>query len=133
MEWDERKHPRDNLGRFTTADFQALSIDELRSILIKNSASGLVGKIDLQFFAEADMYKQQSNSLKRAIRKYRKRIIQHNDKISNPEKYISNWESLSSIEQAGIIRSWEREIRNFYNSISDRIEELKKRGDYTDD
>ncbi len=87
-------------------------------------------EIDLQFFSEKDIENQESGSLKRAIRKYRLRIDEHRDKIQNPQKYVSNWDSLDEKRQTGLIKHWNKEIRNFEQSISDRIEELKKRGDY---
>lgn len=87
-------------------------------------------KIDLQFFSEKDIENQESGSLKRAIRKYHSRISEHRDKIQNPRKYISGWDSLDEKRQTGLIKHWNKEIRNFEQSISDRIEELKKRGDY---
>lgn len=87
-------------------------------------------EIDLQFFSEKDIENQESGSLKRAIRKYRLRIDEHRDKIQNPQKYVSNWDLLDEKRQTGLIKHWNKEIRNFEQSISDRIEELKKRGDY---
>ena len=30
MQWDESKHPRDKQGKFTTADYKGMSIDELK-------------------------------------------------------------------------------------------------------
>lgn len=42
----------------------------------------------MQFFSEKDIEKQESTSLKRAMRKYQKRIEEHEDKISNPKKYV---------------------------------------------
>lgn len=87
-------------------------------------------KSNLQFFAEKDIKNQESNSLKRAIRKYQKRIDEHNEKIKNPEKYIEDWESLSSMKQEGLKKHWKKEIRNFNNSIDDRVAELKERGDF---
>lgn len=61
----------------------------------KSSGSGIIEgrkplKIDMQYFAEKDIEKQESTSLKRAMRKYQKRIEEHEDKIKNPEKYISD-------------------------------------------
>jgi NAD+--asparagine ADP-ribosyltransferase len=87
-------------------------------------------KINIQYFAERDMYKQESASLKRAIRKYIKNIELHNDKVSNPEKYCDNWQQKDDREKAGLIKHWKKEIRTSQQSIDDRIEELKKRGDY---
>ena len=85
--------------------------------------------IDLQFFGEKDIVNQSSNSLKRAIRKYQKRIEEHTNKIKDPEKYIDNWDSLSYLKKEGLKKHWKKEINNFETSIKDRILELKERGD----
>ena len=87
-------------------------------------------KLNLQLFAERDIKKQESASLRRAINKYQKRIAEHKSKIENPAYYVSNWEERDIREQQGLIKHWKREIRNFQTSISDRIDELKLRGDY---
>lgn len=87
-------------------------------------------KIDLQFFAEKDIANQSSNSIKRAMRKYSKKISLHQDKINNPQKYVDGWESKDAREKSGLVKHWQKEIRNFQISIDDRIAELKKRGDY---
>lgn len=128
MAWDESKHPRDNDGKF--ARYNSMSIDELKEeITIKPHFL----KIDLQFFTEKDINNQSSNSLKRAIRKYKSNIILHTDKINNPHKYIPEWDSLDIREQNGIKKRWNKEIITYSNSINERIEELKKRGDYDDE
>lgn len=93
-------------------------------------ADGGSRKMNLQFFAESDMYNQESGSLKRAIRKYEKRLQEHEEYIREPEKHCPDWNEKSSEEQAGLKRHWEKEIRNFRTSIQDRVDELKKRGDY---
>lgn len=87
-------------------------------------------KMDLQFFAEKDIVNQSSNSLKRAIKRYEANISDHEDKISNPENYILDWNDKDEREQKGLIRHWQKEIRNFRQSIDDRVDELKNRGDY---
>lgn len=87
-------------------------------------------KMNLQFFAESDMYSQKSNSLKRAIRKYEKRLEEHKAYLTDPEKHCSDWNEKSAEEQEGLKRHWKKEIRNFEQSINGRIDELKKRGDY---
>lgn len=87
-------------------------------------------KMNLQFFAESDMYSQKSNSLKRAIRKYEKRLEEHKAYLADPEKHCPDWNEKSVEEQEGLKRHWQKEIRNFEQSINDRINELKKRGDY---
>ncbi len=86
--------------------------------------------MNLQFFAESDMYSQNSNSLKRAIRKYEKRLEEHKSYLANPEGHCQNWNEKPVEEQEGLKRHWQKEIRNFEQSINDRIDELKKRGDY---
>ena len=88
--------------------------------------------MNLQFFAEEDIKNQSSTSLKKAIRKYEKRIAEHKEKISNPESVVPGWNENSEARKKGTIRHWEKEIRNFNNNINDRIEELKKRGDLDD-
>lgn len=90
-------------------------------------------KMRLQFFAEEDIYKQESGSLKRAIRKYEKRITEHEEYIKSPEMYCEDWNEKSIEEREGLKRHWRKEIRNFNQSIQDRVKELKKRGDYDDD
>ncbi|WP_418751097.1 minor capsid protein [Frisingicoccus sp.] len=86
--------------------------------------------MDLQFFAEKDIKNQESGSLKRAIRKYSKQIEEHENKISNPKEYIPDWDTYDVRYQEGLKRHWRKEIRNFNQSIEDRVDELKKRGDY---
>ena len=86
--------------------------------------------INLQRFAESDIKKQESNSLKRAIRKYERRIAEHKNKISNPSQMVDDWNAKSKYVQDGLIKHWNKEIKNFQNSIDERIAELKKRGDY---
>lgn len=100
------------------------------SDIIKREESRL--KMDLQFFAESDIKKQESNSLKRAIRKYEKRIKEHEDYLEHPETHCSDWNEKSRWEQEGLKKHWKKEIRNFNQSIQDRIDELKARGDYDD-
>lgn len=86
--------------------------------------------INLQLFAESDIKKQESASLKRAIRKYRRQIEEHRNKILTPNKYINDWDKLDSREQTGLKKHWEKEINNFSQSIQERVDELMSRGDY---
>lgn len=104
--------------------------------IAKDSDSGIIKKngetlkMNLQLFAESDIKKQESGSLKKAIRKYSKQIELHTEKIAHPEKYVSNWGTLDPRMQDGLKRHWNKEISNFNRSIQDRIDELKVRGDY---
>lgn len=96
--------------------------------IIKEKESKL--KMNLQFFSEKDIKNQESNSLKRAIRKYQIRIEEHEAKISDPKVFYPEWDNYDTRYQEGLKRHWNKEIRNFRQSIQDRIEELKSRGDY---
>lgn len=89
-------------------------------------------KMNLQMFAESDIKKQESSSLKRAIRKYEKRIKEHEEYLQDPEIHCSDWNDKMRCEQEGLKRHWKKEIRNFNQAIQDRIDELKERGDYND-
>lgn len=106
-----------------------MNLEKDNKSLAKTGKSSKI-KANLQYFAEKDIKNQESSSLKRAIKKYQKRIDEHNEKIKNPEKYIEDWQSLSSMKQEGLKRHWNKEIRNFNNSIDDRVAELKERGDF---
>lgn len=101
----------------------------------KSGGSGIIKAdnkliISTQFFAEKDIANQESNSLKRALRNYQKRIDEHKLKISNPEKYVDDWENYNERRKQGLIKHWQKEINNFEKSIQNRVDELKKRGDY---
>lgn len=101
----------------------------------KSGVSGIIKAdnkliISTQFFAEKDIANQESNSLKRALRNYQKRIDEHKLKISNPEKYVDDWENYNERRKQGLIKHWQKEINNFEKSIQNRVDELKKRGDY---
>lgn len=125
----ERARPRQE-RRTDTGGAKTTVVNSLKSGIIRSD--GRSQKMDLQLFAEKDMYGQASGSLKRAIRKYEKRLREHESYIREPEKHCPDWHEKSAEEQAGLKRHWEKEIRNFETSIRDRVDELKKRGDYDD-
>lgn len=115
-------------GRASERTKKTPVVKKFSSGIIRTERVGL--DVNLQLFAEKDMYRQSSSSLKRAIRNYRKRIQEHEEKISNPEKNIDGWDNLPENKKIGLKKHWEKEKRNFTQSIKDRIEELKARGDY---
>jgi hypothetical protein len=88
-----------------------------------------VTELNLQFFAEEDIHKQSSKSLKKAIRNLTKRIKEHEEYITNPYSHVTNWDEYSILYREGLKKHWRKEIVNFNNSIKCRIEELRKRGD----
>ena len=115
--------------------FARIFKEELEKVIEKNGKNGIIKvgdgmPLDLQLFAEADIKNQSSNSLKRAMRKYESKISEHEAKIKDPAAYVPDWETKDVREQTGLIRHWQKEIRNFEQSINDRIDELKERGDY---
>ena len=120
----------DGLGRvaFGTTNYTKFIAKKSSIAIIKEKESKL--KMNLQFFSEKDIKNQESNSLKRAIRKYQIRIEEHEAKISDPKVFYPEWDNYDTRYQEGLKRHWNKEIRNFRQSIQDRIEELKSRGDY---
>lgn len=86
--------------------------------------------MNLQLFAEKDLKNQSNVSLKKAIRNFQKRIEEHKQYISHPEIHCNDWEAKDVREQEGLMKHWNKEIKNFQESIDNRIMELRKRGDY---
>lgn len=72
---------------------------------------------------------QSSNTLRRGIRSYEKLIAVHEKKITSPHLFYDEWDCLSELEKRGCIRHWKKEILTAENSIKDRIDELKRRGE----
>ncbi len=102
---------------------------DITNVLTNTGDSGTMS-LDIQLFAEKDIKRQESSSLKRAIRKYKQRIEEHKQKIANPAAFVDDWENVDDRKQAGLIKHWKKEINNFQTSIDDRIAELKARGDF---
>ncbi len=126
--------PREPNGRFASTGGGAGGGNSKKSV-DNSDESGIIEsknllKLRMQFFAEADIAKQDSNSLKRSIKKFEKRIAEHEDKLAHPDKYAPEWNEYNDIRKAGLLRHWNKEIRNFKESIDNRIAELKERGDY---
>ena len=112
--------------------------EEGNNAVAKFGGSGIIEKngdarkMNLQFFAEKDIKNQESNSLKRAIRHYEQRIAEHESYINNPKNHVPDWDELTEVRRNGLIRHWNKEIRNFQTSINDRVTELKERGDFNE-
>lgn len=102
---------------------------EWKENLEKSAKNGIIRQpMNLQLFAEQDLKKQTTKSLKRGIDSLTKNIEEHKVKIKNPEKYVDGWESYSEKRKAGLIKHWNKEISNFEESKNNRSEELKQRG-----
>ena len=76
-----------------------------------------------------DVENQSSNSLKRGIINYTKRIAEHEDKINNPDKYYLDWNKVPDNVKNGRLKHWRKEIDNFKQSIEDNLWELRRRND----
>ncbi|MCD7757518.1 MAG: hypothetical protein LUH45_05030, partial [Clostridiales bacterium] len=105
----------------------------LKEKLDNSEESGIIEPSRENTGAEKDLANQKTASIKRAIRKYEKRIAEHEDKINNPEDYYPDWDSFDERYQEGLKRHWRKEIRNFEQSIQNRKDELERRGESDED
>ena len=85
-------------------------------------------KFDLQLFSEDAVEYQTSAQLRKGIRSLKKKISVHLYKIEHPWESYSDWFSKPE-RQPGRIKHWQKEIENMEESIQNRVEELKKRGE----
>ena len=95
MAFKESEHPRDADGKFVKG--AGGSKDPDPDEIAKEIFPHLTGeknrvKIDSRFFAEkeSDFPKQESASIKRSVRKLKRRILEHEDKIAHPEAYSAD-------------------------------------------
>ena len=116
-------------GNMTYTEWRKKFIEKVSNSGIMET-EGETLKMNLQFFAESDIKNQESASLKRAIRKYEKRIAEHEEYIKNPKIHCPDWDEKPVESREGLKKHWQKEIRNFRQSIQDRVDELKERGDY---
>ena len=84
---------------------------------------------DLQLFAEQSLQNQTSVQLRKGIRTFKKRIDEHFAKLENPEKYCKEWNLYDEEHREGLLWHWQHEIKNFAESIQNRVDELEKRGE----
>jgi hypothetical protein len=96
------------------------------------SGNGSVIKMNLQFFSEKDLSRQSTTSLQRGVRNLQSEIELHRQKIASPEQFVAEWESYSPVHKQGLIKHWNKEISNFSDSVENRKQELKKRGETYD-
>lgn len=68
--------------------------------------------------------------MRRTIRKYQTRIEENETKINNSSEIYPDWDSFDERYQQGLKRHWNKKIRNFKQSIQDKIDELKERCNY---
>ena len=139
-QWDESKHKRDDDGKFTEQNSQKAYQEEVAKAILKDkgiSSDHMQGnqmierynelicktgrydrqsgkkvhitKMHIQLFA-AKLSDDSEKELCKSRRSYKKVIDIHKEKISNPKKYIENWEQKTQQEQNGLINYWKKEI-----------------------
>lgn len=141
--WNESEHPRDDDGKFTDGtgggrtqwitskrDFSNVQADE--KDLKYDSENGKIkqnkGFINIQLFAPR-LEEQSPQELEKTIKSHEKIMEIHKDKIKNPEKYCSDWESIDQRKKDGCIEYWEKEIKNHTKLIKKAQELIKERKD----
>ena len=111
-------------------------LNEWNQVVVNRIKNGIIDDtegsflpMNVQLFAEKDLKNQSSNSLRRSIRSFEKRIAEHENYIKNPIIHCPDWETKDSRRQQGLIKHCQKEISNFKESIQNRIDELKERGE----
>lgn len=66
------------------------------------------------------------------MRSLQKKKDLHELKISNPSKFIPEWDSYPERKKNGLISHWKKEIFTFQKSIDNRVDELRRRGEESD-
>ena len=114
-EWEESKR-------------KEFTIEEIDGI-IHTGTSDAGFSVDLQLFGEKDIKRQSVSELRKGIKSFEDLIELHNYKIANPAEYYADWNDVPEKIQKGRIKHWEKEKRTFKESIQNREEELKRRGE----
>lgn len=118
-------------GHVKAMDFADFKKSYLKAAeTIENTGNSGIIKVDLQFFAEKDLWKQKTSSLKKGLESFEERIAEHQRKIADPKKYVAGWDAKDERERKGLLKHWQKEISNFQESVQNRIDELRKRGEY---
>lgn len=97
---------------------------------LKNKGKSGIISLNLQTFAEKDLSRQKTLSLKKGLASFKEQIVTHRNKIARLWDYIPGWNEMDERMKAGLKRHWEKEISNFQQSVESRIAELKRRGEY---
>lgn len=90
----ESEHKRDERGRFAEMDTSELKEQQTQDL---------------------DSAKEKQKA--KAIKSLTKRIVEHQDKINNPQKHVKDWDAKSEQYKKGIVKYWEKEILNYENQI----------------
>ena len=86
-------------------------------------------EMNLQLFAEKNLKKQSNAALKKGIRSLSDRVKEHEEYLIHPDTHVPNWNEVSEARKNGLIKHWSKEITKFRESIEERLNELKERGE----
>lgn len=128
----KKQHDRVRIAKWDRAEAaKARAAAKKYQKSIDNSAdSGTIKKkIDIQFFANKSIQKQNSRSLKKSMTSWQDRMAEHTLWLSNPKLHDLHWDEKTPQHQAGLLRHWQHEIDTFKNNLQEAEAELKKRGD----
>lgn len=67
--------------------------------------------------------------LKKSINSYKKQVQEHQDKISNPNKYIDDEKYNNDMAKKGLIKKWEKDLNRNRTECMIAEEELRRRQD----
>lgn len=73
--------------------------------------------------------KQSDKSLRKSIESWESQVRHHREKLQNPAQFDKGWGDKTEQQRAGLLKHWEKEIRNFERNIEQAKAELEKRGD----
>ena len=105
-------------GRFTSDESGGKGVDI-------SGKSGIIE--DKKISPPKDYSLQSAKALETGIKKDLRQIERHKDKIANPSKYISTWDTENEYYKQGCIKHWNTEIVNFERQIQFRKDELERR------
>ena len=60
------------------------------------------------------IYNTKANTqIEKGINSFNENIIEHQNKIANPEKYAQDWQSMTKQQREGLLKYWQKEINNY--------------------
>ena len=89
------------------------------SAIIQNREGSL--SMNLQLFSEEAIKSQTNRELKKGIRKYNRRIKEHEGYLKNPKQKWKEWDSFSEERKQRELHHWKTEIRNFNDSMKNQL------------
>ncbi len=124
-----------NNGRFKSEGASSPTKEEAQKMSAKELGERLAMKVNknpqmtLYFFAENGIKFQTPNEIRKGIKTLEKRLNEHKEKISSPDKYCKDWNVRSDAQKKGLLNFWEKECINLQNGIKERKERLKELGE----